>query len=167
MLALRNMRPGEKVVKVIKVHWISYAILWTQIILVFIMDIIFHLFMGMTAITFFITILLWSTFLVFIYIQWINHELDLLIITNNRIIWIEQISFLNRRISETNLYQVQEVNSKMKWFLENLFNYWTIAIQTAWNRTTISMDMCSNAIQEARIILNIVESYKWSNSSTT
>ncbi|MDR1944799.1 MAG: hypothetical protein LBQ59_01595 [Candidatus Peribacteria bacterium] len=52
--------------------------------------------------------------LMMIYIEWLNYEFDLLIITNHRIISIEEISFLNRTVSETNLNQIVEVNSKTK-----------------------------------------------------
>jgi hypothetical protein len=44
--------------------------------------------------------------------------------------------------------------------LSNLLNYWDIFIQTAGNKTTISIEKCPDSIQEARNILNIVEAYK-------
>jgi hypothetical protein len=81
------------------------------------------------------------------------------VITDNRIIWVEQISFLNRTVSECNLWQVQEVNSKTKGFFANIFNYGTLSIQTAWNKTTLKMDFAPNSMQEARKILNIVDKY--------
>jgi hypothetical protein len=70
--------------------------------------------MGVTAISFLLTTLLWLVSLMMIYIEWLNYEFDLLIITNHRIISIEEISFLNRTVSETNLNQIVEVNSKTK-----------------------------------------------------
>lgn len=82
------------------------------------------------------------------------------IVTNNRIIWIEQIAFLNRWVTETNLGQVQEVNSKNTWLLSNLLNYWTLSIQTAWSKTTLQMYYCSDTIQTQRKILNIVDNYR-------
>lgn len=86
------------------------------------------------------------------------------VVTNNRVIWIEQIAFLNRSVSETNLWQIQEVNSKAAWLFANIFNYWTLSIQTAWNKTTLKMDFCPDAIQTSRKILNIVDNYRdWKN----
>lgn len=82
------------------------------------------------------------------------------IVTNNRIIWVEQIAFLNRWVTETNLWQVQEVNSKNTWLLANLLNYWTLSIQTAWSKTTLQMSYCSDTIQTQRKILNIVDNYR-------
>lgn len=75
-------------------------------------------------------------------------------------IGIEQISFLNRSVSEANLGQVQEVNSKTKGLFANIFNYGTIKIQTAGNKTTLSMDYAPEAMEGSRKILNIVDDYR-------
>ena len=82
------------------------------------------------------------------------------VVTDNRVIWIDQISFLNRTVSECNLWQVQEVNSKTKWIFANILNYWTLSIQTAWNKTTLRMDFAPDSMQEARKILNVVDDYR-------
>ena len=99
-------------------------------------------------------------FSIFLYIEWLNHELDLFIVTNNRIIWIEQVAFLNRTVSECNLWEVQEVNSWTKWFFSNVLNYWTINIQTAWTSTNFQMELAPDSLQNARKILNIADIYK-------
>jgi hypothetical protein len=53
-----------------------------------------------------------SIFLLYIYILWMSYELDLFIITNKRIIFLEQVSFLDRHFSECFFEKVQEVNAK-------------------------------------------------------
>lgn len=82
------------------------------------------------------------------------------VVTDNRVIWIEQIAFLDRAVSECNLWQVQEVNSKTSWLFANILNYWTLSIQTAWNKTTLQMDFCPDSMQAARKILNVVDDYR-------
>ena len=57
-------------------------------------------------------------------------------------------------------WQIQEVNSKTSWLLANIFNYWVLSIQTAWNKTTLKMTFCPDAIQTSRKILNIVDNYR-------
>lgn len=52
-------------------------------------------------------------FLTFILLSWINDELDLFLITDQRIIGIEQISALSRRVTECGLNRVQEVNAEV------------------------------------------------------
>lgn len=160
MLQLKNMRPWEKVVKVIKVHWITYVILWIHILITTIVCGCVFYFLSFSPLSFLIAVILRLASLILFYIEWLNYELDMYVITDSRIISIEQISFLNRAVSECNLAQVQEVNSKTKWFFPNLLNYWNILIQTAWNLSNMSMKYCPDAMQEARQILNIVETYK-------
>jgi len=106
-------------------------------------------------------------FSVFMYIAWINHELDMYVITNSRIIWIEQIWFLNRAVSQCALNDVQEVNSKTKWFFANMLNYGDLTIQTAWNASNFKMEFVPDSLQSSRKVLNIVEEYKWELNKNT
>ena len=160
MLQLENLRPWEKVIMTVKRHWIVYIILWLVFLSWLLFTIIsYALFWGHTIIHL-INIVFWMFFSVLLYIKWLDHELDMYAITNNRIIWIDQIAFLNRTVTECNLWQVQEVNSKTKWLLANMLNYWTLTILTAWNATNMQMDFAPNSMQEARKILNIVDDYR-------
>jgi hypothetical protein len=99
-------------------------------------------------------------FSLFLFIEWLNHELDMFVISNNRIIGVEQISFLNRNVSECNLGQVQDVSSLTKGFFANILNYGTVSIQTAGNASNFLMDFCPRPLDNARSILNIVDNYR-------
>jgi len=48
-------------------------------------------------------IILWLILSIILYIEWLNHELDMYVVTNNRVIGLEQIAFLNRAVTECNL----------------------------------------------------------------
>lgn len=160
MLKLNNLRPGEKILMSVRRHWIVYLILslifssWILFTLlsyaIFWWQFIIHL----------VNIIFWIFFSIVLYIKWIDHELDLYIITDNRIIWVEQVAFLNRTVTECNLWQVQEVNSRTKWLFANLLNYWTLTILTAWNATNMQMNFAPDSMQEARKILNVVDDYR-------
>jgi hypothetical protein len=163
MLEIRNSLPWEKVIMVVNSHWITYVILASWLAWILIISFVLLEFFGIHALNMLALTSIWLIFSVFLYVQWLNYELDTLIITTNRIVWINQISFLDRSISEAYLQQVQEVNTKTKWFFSNIFNYWELAIQTAWSRVGISMIFCPNAMVKARNILNIVETYKQSH----
>lgn len=165
MLQLENMRNWEKILMVVKRHWIVFVMLWIYFFLAIITSIILYAILNFNALTHMLNIVFWLIFSLFLYIEWLNHELDMYVVSNNRIIWIEQISFLNRAVSECNLWQVQEVNSKTSGLFANLLNYWTLSIQTAWNKTTLQMDFCPDSMQEARKILNVVDDYRDSNQS--
>lgn len=160
MLHLENMRPWEEVLLIIKRHWIVYIILWIYLLLAITISTILYIILWATLLNNLINVIFWLSFTLFLYIEWLNHELDMYIVTNNRVIWIDQISFLNRTVSECNLWQVQEVNSKTSWLFANVLNYGTLSIQTAWNKTTLKMWFSPDAMQSARKILNIVDAYR-------
>jgi uncharacterized membrane protein YdbT with pleckstrin-like domain len=136
---------------------------WIFFLLGVIISIILFVVFWFTLIGNLINIVFWLFFSVFLYIEWLNHELDMYVVSNNRVIWIDQVSFLNRTVSECNLWQVQEVNSKTSGLFANIFNYWTLSIQTAWNKTTLKMDFAPDSMQAARKILNIVDDYRDKN----
>ena len=56
-------------------------------------------------------------------LNWINDELDLFIITDSRIISIDQISALSRSVSECSLDRVQEVNAHTAGILQTIFGF--------------------------------------------
>jgi membrane protein YdbS with pleckstrin-like domain len=160
MLQLENLREGEEIKLVIKRHWIIYVMLWVYTVLWVVVIFTFYFIMWFTAVSSLLNILFLLVFLLFLYVSWLDHELDMYIITNNRIVWVDQTAFLNRTVSECNLWQVQEVNSTTKGFFANMLNYGTLLIHTAWTNTTMQMDFSPNAMQQARKILNIVDSYE-------
>ncbi|MDD3145216.1 MAG: PH domain-containing protein [Candidatus Gracilibacteria bacterium] len=167
MINLENLRPGEKVVMLVKRHWIVYIILGIYLLLTIIITVTVYSLLGVNSITHLANIIIWLIFSLFLYIEWLNHELDMYVVTNNRVIGIEQIAFLNRAVSECNLGQVQEVNSKTSGLFANILNYGTLSIQTAGNKTTLQMYFCPDSIQAARKILNVVDDYRDSHHIKT
>ncbi len=99
-------------------------------------------------------------FTLFIYVYWVDNELDFYIITNERIIAIEQLSFLNRTVRECSLEQVQEVNGFARGLLENILNFWCVTIRTASDISEFNMQIAPEPLENARIILNIIQEYK-------
>jgi len=160
MLQLENLRDWEKVEMVIRRHWIVFVILWVYAFFGIIINVVLYslFWLQLWVNIFSLIYIMW--FIVYIYIEWINHELDMYVVTNNRIIWIEQIWFLNREVSQCALNDVQEVNSKTKWFFANMLNYGSLTIQTAWNASNFHMDYVPDPLQTSRKVLNIVEKMK-------
>jgi hypothetical protein len=167
MLNLDNLRQWEVVKKVLKRHWMAFLGLYFYTFILIVVIISIYLTMWFTAWANFIVVILLMIALMLLYIEWLNNELDMYVITNKRIIWIDQISFLNRTVSECSLADVQEVNSRTKWVLANLFDYGSVVIQTAWNASNFHMSIVPEPLKSARQILNVVEELKkdkWNES---
>jgi len=149
---------------VIRRHWIVFALLWIYFIWA-VMATLLILWIFWGVVWALMSIIFWLVFLVWFYVQWLNHELDLFIITNNRIIWVEQISFLNRTVSEANLWQVQEVNSQTKWFFANILDFGDVMVQTAGTASNFDIHLAPTPIQTSRKILNVVDKYRDTNGT--
>ena len=163
MLNLDNLRKWEVVKKVVKRHWFAFATLFFYIFFYILFIIILYITFWFWLIVNFVILVMSMIMLMIFYIEWLNHELDMYVVTNKRIIWIDQISFLNRTVSECSLVDVQEVNSKTKWVFANLFDFGNVMIQTAWNASNFHMSIVPKPLQTARQILNIVEEFKKEN----
>jgi hypothetical protein len=73
------------------------------------------------------TLFIWN----FFFILWLDYYLDAWIVTNERIINIEQRGFFTRKISELKLTKIQDVTSEIIGVIPTLFNYGNIYVQTA------------------------------------
>lgn len=69
--------------------------------------------------------------LMFFYSQFTIFYLDLGIVTNDRLVDIEQLGLFSRRIGELDLYQIQDVTSTVNGFFATLFHYGNLTILTA------------------------------------
>ncbi|MDD2891852.1 MAG: PH domain-containing protein [Candidatus Gracilibacteria bacterium] len=165
--SLKNtFRPGEQLKLVFKRHWIVYAHLAFYVFILIVSSLLFVVYstsifsFTQGSIFSIFLILYWSIYLLFLYVTWINNELDLFIITDQRIRGIEQISFLNRTISECSLDDIKEVNAQTKGLLENLFNFGTVSIHTASDNSHFIMHFAPEPIDSASVIRNIIQENK-------
>lgn len=160
---LEHPLPWERVEFVIKRHWIVYVFIGVYFFWALAVTFTTIFFFFSEVLIYLLLIMFWMIFLLFLYVNWFDHELDLFIITNNRIIWIEQVSLLNRTVSECSLSQVQEVWSQTQGFFANILNYWKITIQTAWNVSNFIMEFAPDAIGTSSKIHSTINTYRQIN----
>lgn len=68
---------------------------------------------------------------IFFYAQFIDFYLDLWIITNDRVVDIEQMGLFSRTISELDLFRIQDVTVEIHGLFSTLFHYGNITVKTA------------------------------------
>jgi membrane protein YdbS with pleckstrin-like domain len=71
-----------------------------------------------------------SVYLLF-YVRFIDYYLDLWIVTNDRIIDIEQHGLFTRTVTEIDLFRIQDVTVEIHGVFATLFNYGNVTVQTA------------------------------------
>lgn len=157
---MKNLRTWEKVDLVVRRHWIAFVLLGIYSVWGILFTLWIYLILWFGVWVHIMMSLFWMFYLLFLYVTWINYELDIFIFTNNRVVCIEQKSFLNRTVGETTLDKVQEVGVETKGLFANLFNFGTLSIMTAGSSQSFDMTFCPNPLSHSRYINNLVDRYR-------
>ena len=141
-----ELEPNETILKVVRKHWfvivselfgIVIMLLTPVFVLFFIialppeaLPIIIQLETHLPIILY--GIMVW-TFLALItgFITWTNYFLDLWVITDHRIIVIDQMSFFSRKVSSFRLERLQDIKFSISGLIATFLNFGTIRAQTA------------------------------------
>jgi len=92
-------------------------------------------------------------------IGFISYYLDVYIVTDHRIVDIDQAGLFNRKISELHLHQVQDVNAQVKGIFATLLHFGDVNIQTAGERENFTFSAIPNPYTVAKQIINLHEAH--------
>ena len=145
-----SLHPGEKVLVTLRKHWL---VLVGAMIPYVILDYLPYLLPSLATFLDSIStsnIITWSEILSFdnpwvrfvVGVYWLfvwmaalgtlsNHFLDKWIVTNQRIVDIEQETFWNRQVSSVLLSRVQDVQIEVYGFFNTLFHFGTVIVESA------------------------------------
>jgi len=157
----------ERVVHVLRRHPFTFLpIMFLFVILLFIPIALYFLFNALFSelllreTIYPLAVLLSSVYylsiLIFFFFQFIVYYLDLWIVTNDRIIDIEQVGLFSRSVSELDLFRIQDVSTEVHGFFPTIFNYGNVIIKTASSNSHIIFFNVSdpNKIREDLITLS-------------
>ena len=131
---------GEKIIKIIRRHWFNiaqqYFIVVGMVLLILVsLEIIpIYLIDQENATVFFfvqsfLAVILW----LYSFIIWIDFYFDVWIITNQRIVNIEQKALFMRTVSELKFEKIQDVATDIKGLIPTVLNFGDVYAQTAAN----------------------------------
>ena len=149
---------------IILVRIISWAI-------IALLPLIFYLILGEIVAGFFthevfwpILVLFTSIYYLYIWLfmfsSFVDYYLDAWVVTNYRIINIEQKGLFHRVISEQRLYRIQDVTSELKGFFPTFLNFGNIYVQTAGEAERFVFKQVPNPYQVVSKITKLVEENK-------
>lgn len=142
-----KLEPGEVVLRVVRKHWFVIASELIGVVIMIFLPLLLFIAFGVTeslipnqlletihafspAIAFaFITWALFSILTAFV--TWTHYYLDLWIITDRRIIVIDQISFFNRKVSSFRLERLQDMKALITGIIPTFLNFGTLHAHTA------------------------------------
>lgn len=145
---LIKQKSYEHVVYVLRRHPIVFlptavlfVVLYTVPFIVYVMTDLFLFDVSVDPRWFAIVVLCGATYLLAITIlfftQFISYYLDIWIVTNDRIIDIEQYNIFSRTIAELDLFRIQDVTSDVHGFIPSVLHYGDVDVKTASQNTDI------------------------------
>ena len=96
----------------------------------------------------------------FSFLEFTDYYLDTWIITNDRIINVEQFGLFNRKASELHMGAVQDVTSKVAGIIGTFFDYGNVLVQTAAEHTQFVFKDVEHPEKVKETIIRLVEEYK-------
>ncbi len=97
---------------------------------------------------------------VFFWTSWTDFYLDVWIVTNERIIAVEQRGLFNRSRSELRLSRVEDVTCEVKGLFATLFHYGDVTIQTAGMEQNSIFRKVPQAYAVTEQIVKLVDSWR-------
>ena len=164
-----NQKPNEHILMFLRRHWIEVVkIISTNILLACIPAIFFVIYYNytgfvVTPVILALATLLGSAFYLFIvlyaFTNFVDYYLDVWIVTNQRVINIEQKGLFSRIVSEKDLGKMQDITSEVDGFFATLLNYGDVHIQTAGETERFIFRQIPFADEVSRRISNLVAEY--------
>lgn len=137
-----SRQPDEKLILFLRRHWVILVSRWFIFATLALIPLLFYVFIYVTypwilehELLYPLLLLLSSSYYLFIILflfnSFIDYYLDVWIVTDQRIINIEQRGLFNREIAEHDLDKIQDVSGIQKGFFQTLFSYGDVHVQTA------------------------------------
>src|SRR3989344_806102 len=106
--------------------------------------------------------------LLFAFNAFLDYYLDEWIVTNDRIINIEQSGLFGRKISEMDIYKVQDATSTVNGIFQTMFNFGHVKIQSAGEKGNFDFEQIKNPNEIRRHIIELAdEDRKYHQSNGT
>ncbi len=169
--SIPNRQKGEKLVLFLRRHPVALAGRWALlVVIIFIpVGVYFYLYANFFTIIslaapYSFLLLLGSLYYLFVMLFFLNtfidYFLDVWIVTDQRIINIEQRGLFNREISEHSLERIQDVTGLQKGFWPSLFSYGDVHVQTAGEIQRFLFRQVDNPFEIVRILNNLIEKHE-------
>lgn len=141
IMHFEDQHEGEKVIMVIRKHFVAYAKVALIFLIIFVFPVIL-LFLALpnfqgaiSSDAFWITGAFSCIYLLYglalLLVMWINEAFDIFILTNERLVDVTQVNFFQRTTTTTPLNQIQDTTSNVKGLFRTVLNYGDVGVKTA------------------------------------
>lgn len=160
----RGQTEGEHIVKIVRRHWFNILQQYFMVI-VFIGLLIASFWIvpyyydlsdpQIRNLFFFVASTLGIMIWIFTFILWIDYYFDVWIITDKRIVDIEQKALFVRHVSELKFAKIQDVSIEVTGLIPTVLNYGDVYVQTAGSRTRFIFHKVPDPYKLKSLIINM------------
>lgn len=125
-----DQRPDEEIIFAYHQHPWVLTKTFVYLILVIVLVVLVFLIWQVNQISIGILIVGLIFSVIIVSVRWFSYASDLFILTNQRVIKIDQTGLFNRKVSETELDNVYNVNYEVKGLIRSFLNFGDIKIST-------------------------------------
>jgi hypothetical protein len=163
-----SQRPDEKIVLVVREHWFRLFVKVLIIALLSLLPWLFRILLIDTdvlngelvsQIFAVITNVFYLGLLLALFVVFVLYYLNLHIVSENRVVDIDQVGLLSHEVSELNIETIEDVTSQTNGLIGNLLNYGTVYIQTAGATERFEFDNVPKPEAIAKIVLDLYEQH--------
>ena len=108
-----------------------------------------------------ITSLFFQLFMMFLFLSlfviWTVYYLNIHIVTDERIVDIDQVGLFSHTVSELNIDKIEDVTSEVHGIAGHIFNYGTVFIQTAGTKERFDFRNVPNPGYISKLVLELYE----------
>ena len=166
-----SQQPNEKILLVVREHWfllfIKVAVVAVLATLPFLIGALVGNNLGifidnpqLQAVLSLALQLYYIALFIALFVIWILYYLNIHIVSEERIVDIDQVGLLNHMISELNVETIEDVTSHTTGLFGNLLDYGTVYIQTAGATERFEFDNVPHPGHIAKIILEVYENHQ-------
>lgn len=168
---LPNQRLNEKLIMVLRRHWFALLTIGSAFVILTVIPLALGIyfwdvisvwnrqpFLGPTLAV--VTSMYFLSVWLFASIEFTDYYLDMWVITNERVINIEQHGLFKRTTSELDLASVQDATSEVRGFLQTMFSYGNVFVQTAGEKGRFHFKNIPHPERIQEVVMRLVQDDK-------
>ncbi len=162
-----TQRPDEKVILLLRRHWLILAREIVHLVVMLCVPplVIAFLFLyaqfvvDPTSVLYVVIIEALSLYYLFVFLtffqDFVDYHLDIWIVTDQRVLSVEQHGLFDRVLAEFSISKVQDVTSEVKGKFQTIFDYGNVHVQTAGNQERFVFEEVPRPEEIVKLILQV------------
>lgn len=151
---LQSLKQNEEPIAIIHKHWTRLAPAVARALAAFIIPSFFLKYILASRTAFYVYLAFVAALVLYLVYSWIVYYFDVFIITDQRVVDIQQTGIFRRTVVEAPMSRIQDVTYNISGFFATLFNYGRVTVRTA-SESEVAMDAVSEPEEVHEMIVEL------------